>query len=47
MLLKQAERRIAVSSPLGEDVLLFRAMRASESLGRLSSFDLDLLSEDH
>jgi type VI secretion system secreted protein VgrG len=43
----QAERRIAVSSPLGEDVLLFRAMRASESLGRLSTFDLDLLSEDH
>jgi type VI secretion system secreted protein VgrG len=47
MLVKQAERRIAVSSPLGEDVLLFRSMRASESLGRLSSFELDLLSEDH
>ncbi len=47
MLLKQAERRIAVSSPLGEDVLLFRSMRASESLGRLSAFELELLSEDH
>ncbi len=47
MLLKQAERQIAVSSPLGEDVLLFRAMTASESLGRLSCFDLDLLSENH
>ena len=47
MLLKQAERRIAVSSPLGEDVLLFRGMRASETLGRLSAFELDLLSEDH
>jgi type VI secretion system secreted protein VgrG len=47
MAIKQAERRIAVSSPLGEDVLLFRSMRASESLGRLSSFELDLLCEDH
>ena len=44
---KQADRDVAVSSPLGEDVLLFRRMAASEHVGRLSVFNLELLSEDH
>jgi type VI secretion system secreted protein VgrG len=42
----QKDRPIAVSSPLGDDVLLFRAMTANEQLGHLFQFDLDLLSED-
>lgn len=35
--LTQAERPIAVSTPLGKDVLLFQSMTATE-------FNLDLLS---
>lgn len=42
----QATRTIAVSSPLGEDVLLFRRMIATEQLGRLFEYQLDLYSED-
>jgi type VI secretion system secreted protein VgrG len=42
----QSHRQIAVSSPLGRDVLLFHRMRGSEELGRLFEFELDLLSED-
>ena len=42
----QSHRQIAVSSPLGPDVLLFRRMTATEELGRLFEFDLELLSED-
>lgn len=42
----QANRSIAVTSPLGDDVLLFHSMNVSEQLGRLFQFDLDLLSED-
>ena len=42
----QANRRFAVTTPLGEDVLLFHSMSASEELGRLFELDLDLLSED-
>jgi type VI secretion system secreted protein VgrG len=41
----QTERPIAVSSPLGEDVLLFHGMTAREELGRLFQYDLDLLSK--
>ena len=44
---KQADRDVAVTSPLGPDVLLFRRMAASEHVGRLSVFNLELLSEDH
>ncbi len=40
----QANRRIAVTSPLGKDVLLFHRMSVNEQLGRLFEFDLDLLS---
>ena len=42
----QANRPIAVTSPLGDDVLLFHSMNVSEQLGRLFQFDLDLLSTD-
>lgn len=37
-------RLATVSSPLGKDVLLLSRMTATEELGRLSRFDLDLLS---
>jgi len=46
MALSQADRRIGVSSPLGEDVLLLRRMTGKEELGRLFQYDLELLSED-
>ncbi len=42
----QKNRPVGVSSPLGDDTLLFRGMSAHEHLGRLFQFDLDLLSED-
>ena len=42
----QANRSIVVTSPLGEDVLLFHSMNVNEQLGRLFQFDLNLLSED-
>ena len=42
----QAERAIEIFTPLGDDVLLFHRMTATEALGRLFRFDLDLLSKD-
>ena len=42
----QANRSIVLTTPLGEDVLLFHSMNVNEQLGRLFQFDLDLLSED-
>lgn len=42
----QANRAIAVTTPLGDDVLLFHSMSVSEQLARLFQFDLDLLSAD-
>ena len=42
----QANQSLAVTSPLGDDVLLFHSMNVSEQLGRLFQFDLDLLSSD-
>ena len=42
----QENRHIAVSSPLGGDVLLLRRMEMQESLGRLFEIELQLLSED-
>ncbi len=46
MAVTQTERQIAVSSPLGEDVLLLHRMTGNEQLGRLFEFQLDLLSTD-
>jgi type VI secretion system secreted protein VgrG len=41
----QANRRIAISTPLGEEVLLLRAFSGSEAISQLFHFSLDLLSE--
>jgi type VI secretion system secreted protein VgrG len=43
----QATRKIAIETPLGEDVLLLRGFSASEQISRLFAFELDLLSENH
>ena len=37
-------RVMEIATPLGEDVLLFHGMHAREELGRLSEYQLDLLS---
>ena len=42
----QAHRGVAIGSPLGEDVLLFRSMTTTESLGSPFEYHLALLSED-
>ena len=44
---RQEYRGASVSSPLGEDVLLFWRMTAREEVSRLYAFELDLLSENH
>ena len=41
----QKHRIFAVNTPLGEDVLLFYRMIATEQLGRLFEYELELLSE--
>ncbi len=38
-------RVMAITTPLGEDVLLFHGMHAREELSRVSEFQLDLLSD--
>lgn len=38
-------RAMAITTPLGEDVLLFHGMHAREELSKVSEFQLDLLSE--
>jgi type VI secretion system secreted protein VgrG len=43
----QANRIAAVSTSLGEDVLLLRSMQFTESLGRPFQAKLDLFSENH
>lgn len=42
----QTNREARVISALGEDVLLFASMRASEALGRLFEFEVVMLSTD-
>ena len=46
MAIAQAHRRIAISTPLGKDVLLLRGFNGSEAISQLFHFDLDLLSEN-
>jgi type VI secretion system secreted protein VgrG len=46
MALTQAERRIAITTPLGKDVLLLRGFTGSEAISHLFHFDLDLISEN-
>ena len=45
MLRTQQFRQLAVSSPLGEDVLLLRGFSGRHELGRPFEYELDLLSE--
>jgi type VI secretion system secreted protein VgrG len=42
----QTNRRIAISTPLGEDALLLRGFTGTEGVSQLFHFDLDLFSED-
>lgn len=46
MAITQEKRRIGISTPLGEDVLLLRGFTGSEAISKLFHFDLDLLSEN-
>lgn len=46
MAIAQIHRRIAITTPLGKDVLLLRGFSGSEALSQLFHFDLDLLSEN-
>jgi type VI secretion system secreted protein VgrG len=45
-LYSQAQRLIAIETPLGEDVLLLQSFTGHESLSQLFHFQLELLSED-
>ncbi len=42
----QENRRIAIATPLGDDVLLLRGLHGAEEISGLFSFDLDMLSEN-
>ena len=48
MLLKgsQANRNLAIATPLGEDVLLLERINGREEMSRLFDFELDMLSTD-
>src|SRR6266545_3238332 len=46
MAIAQQHRRIAITTPLGKDVLLLRGFSGSEAISQLFHFDLDLLSEN-
>jgi type VI secretion system secreted protein VgrG len=41
----QKERPLAIETPLGEDALMLQSMHGIESLGRMFSFELDLIAE--
>jgi type VI secretion system secreted protein VgrG len=42
----QANRSIAISTPLGEDVVAIQSIRGREEFGRMFQYELELLSED-
>ena len=42
----QGTREIEIATPLGDDVLLFQHMTATEQLGRLFEYQLDVVSTD-
>ena len=42
----QSGRLVAVATPLGDDVLLLRRFTGSEQLGRMFSYELDMVSEE-
>jgi len=43
----QNKREIELSTPLGADVLLFLRMTATEEMGRLFVYEVDMMSENH
>ncbi len=45
MPIKQQNRRIQVTTPFGEDVLLLTKVRGSEAISNLFRFDLEMISE--
>jgi type VI secretion system secreted protein VgrG len=45
-MLDQTPRIAAITTPLGENTLVLRGMSVTEALGRLPSFELQLLSEE-
>ncbi len=42
----QANRSIAINTPLGEDVIAIQSIRGREEFGRMFQYELELLSED-
>jgi type VI secretion system secreted protein VgrG len=46
MAIAQEHRRLAITTPLGKDVLLLRGFTGTEAISQLFHFDLDLLSEN-
>jgi type VI secretion system secreted protein VgrG len=46
MALTQAARQIAIDTPLGEGALLLRSFHGQESISKLFTFELDLVSEE-
>ena len=46
MPLKQAQRRLAVTTPLGEDALVLTAFAGHEEISRLFSYQLDMISDN-
>jgi type VI secretion system secreted protein VgrG len=46
MAIAQQHRRIAISTPLGKDVLLLRGFTGTEAISQPFHFDLDLVSEN-
>src|SRR5580765_8891807 len=43
----QADRAIAIKTPLGDDVLVLRSMAGREELGRAFEYELILQSDDN
>jgi uncharacterized protein involved in type VI secretion and phage assembly len=44
-LASQAQEQMKLSTPAGDDKLLFKRMHASEELGRLYAFDIEAYAE--
>ena len=42
----QEARQVAISTPLGDDVLLFRRATIVENLGRMFQMEVDVFTED-
>jgi type VI secretion system secreted protein VgrG len=42
---KQTNRPLAITTPLGKDVLLLTGFKGHETISRLFNFQLDLLAE--